>query len=59
MTVRDVWKVAPQSFVFIRGRDGRVKEYCGSGDLGDREVDRMKAVKYPMYDSVIEIVLKD
>ena len=59
MTVHDVWDVAPQSFIFIRKDDDRLEEYQGSGELGDREVALMKGTKYPMYGSVIEIILED
>jgi hypothetical protein len=59
MTVHDVWDVAPQSSIFILHDDGRSEEYQGNGELGDREVALMAGRKYPMYGSVIEIILKD
>ena len=56
MTIQDLYNHAPQSFVFIRDKNGRVTEYRG-GTLLDKEIRTVKATSYPMFKSVLEVTL--
>ena len=57
MTLYEIWFVSPQSFTFVKYRDGRVEEYTGSGALDNREVANVRATSYPMFRSVLEVTL--
>lgn len=61
LTIQELWRVSPQSFIFIRNRDGSVTEYKGhrlSATDSVGEVIKVEAKKYPMYDSVLEVTMK-
>ena len=71
MTVKDLWKVSPQNFIFIiegenaskyRGDKGFTgitrKEYNGEKYGAELKVDRVIATSYPMYEHVIEVICK-
>ena len=60
-TIQELWRVSPQSFIFIRNEDGSVTEYKGhrlsvKDSVG--EVVSVKATRYPMFDSVLEVTMK-
>ncbi len=59
ISLYDLWWVSPQCFVFIRGKDGKVREYRGNGPDSDKTVNWVLATKYPMYDHVLEVKLDD
>lgn len=61
ITIQELWRVSPQSFIFIKNEDGSVTEFKGSrlsveDSVG--EIVNVKATKYPMYDSVLEVTMK-
>ena len=58
MTVYELYRKAPQSFVFIRDKDGRVTEYCGER-LERGEIKTVLATSYPMFKHVLEVTLED
>lgn len=60
MTVHELYEVSPQSFVFIDREDGQpVKEYTGDKNgVGSHEVASVKATRYPMFQSVLEVTIK-
>lgn len=63
MTLKELWFMAPQSFVFIVERDEDFnkissREYCGGGKDGDRRVTRLLPTAYPMYKHVLEVELE-
>ena len=71
MTVKDLWKVSPQCFIFIIGGENASeytgdkefkgitrKEYHGEKYGADLVVDRIIATSYPMYEHVIEVICK-
>lgn len=55
MKLYELWRVSPQSFVFVRLANGSVMEYRGGKNGADLEVSRVKATEYPMYKSVLEV----
>lgn len=62
MTLHDLWKVSPQSAIFINfTKHHNREEYNGSLTTGWGlfEVDSVKATSYPMFRSVLEVTLKD
>lgn len=62
MTVKELWSVAPQSFVFIAEVDGQptatMTEYCGGKKYADSRVIDVRATAYPMHKSVLEIKIE-
>ena len=61
LTIQELWRVSPQSHIFIRNEDGSVTEYKGfrlSVADSKGEVVNVKATQYPMYRSVLEVTLK-
>ena len=64
MTVKDLWKVSPQSFIFVRKPDGNLDEIV-SGPKGpqaeyrDREILSVLGTRYPSYSHVLEITVKE
>lgn len=63
MTLKELWKVAPQAFFFVVTRDDEFRktssrEYVGAGDDGNREVLRILPTSYPMYKNVLEVELE-
>lgn len=63
MTLKELWLVSPQSEVFVRDRSiktGKVfaARYTGGKANADRQVLTVTAKSYPMYESVLEVVLK-
>lgn len=59
MTVKDLWKVSPQSFVFIKDeRTEKVKEYKGEKYGETLEIERVTPTSYPMYQKVLEVIVK-
>lgn len=71
MTLYDLWKVSPQNFIFIVDGDG-VEDYRGDNNISGLvrkeyhgeafgkviKIDRIIATKYPMYEHVIEVIIK-
>ena len=62
MTLKELWDVSPQAFVFVVERDEDFnktssREYHGSGPIGYMEVARVLPTKYPMYAHVLEVEL--
>ena len=57
MTLYELWKVAPQSHVFVRQENGALVGYRGSDGWADIEVASVVATEYPMYRSVLEVRL--
>lgn len=61
LTIQQLWIASPQSFIFIKNKDGSVTEYKGrrlSVKDAKGEVLTVKATKYPMFDSVLEVTMK-
>lgn len=61
MNIQELWRVSPRSFIFIRKDDGTVEEYKGirlRGMDAKDDVISVEAKKYPMYDSVLEVVME-
>lgn len=60
MTVKELWKVSPKSFVFIKNeRTGKVKEYKGEKYGETLEIEIVTVTSYPMYKNVLEITVKN
>lgn len=57
MSVIDLWRVCPQSHVFIRVGD-EVVEYRGGAAYSQCRVVNVFATSYPMYKSVIEVSIR-
>lgn len=62
MTVYDVWKVCPQSHVFLVLRDKDSQsffkvEYTGTRKYSNFVVSKLTSKVYPMFKSVIELEL--
>lgn len=62
MTLKELYKVSPQAFIFVVERDDDFSkisshEYHGHGPDGEREVFRVLPTKYPMYAHVLEVEL--
>lgn len=55
MTVKELWKVSPQNFIFLKDENGRVAEYTGTENGAALEVVDILATNYPMYKNVIEV----
>ena len=61
MTVKELWSISPWSHIFIVQRDERCEEknleleYKGGNLYANRTITRVKATRYPMYDSVLEV----
>ena len=56
MTVKELAKVSPQCFIFIRNDDGSVEEYhWPDNKIGVFKVKDILATSYPMYKNVLEI----
>ncbi len=48
MTLYQLWWVSPLCFVFVRGKDGKLREYRGERAEGQAIVDSVLATKYPI-----------
>lgn len=59
MTVNEVYNTTAESFVFIKDKDGLLKEYCGQKELAGLKVVKITATRYPMYNSVLELQVKE
>ena len=59
MTLHELWEICPRCFLFIKQEDGRVREYKGSNADAFAQVADIYATKYPMYDNVLEVKLKE
>lgn len=59
MTLYELWKVTPRSFIFIRNTDGSAEEYNGdprgTDELGKSVIVDIVATSYPMFKSVLEV----
>ena len=59
MTVKDVWQVSPQAYVFLRTIDGEKHDkpiaYVGAGRFSDFFVHRIVPTTYPMFRHVLEL----
>lgn len=59
MTVKELARVSPQCFIFIRNTDGTVTEYhWPDNSLGSLEVKDILATNYPMFKGVLEVKVK-
>ena len=67
MTLKELWLLAPQAFVFIVERDEDFNkisslEYTGpygiTKEYGGRRVTRLLPTSYPMYKHVLEVELE-
>lgn len=61
ITIQDLWRISPQSFIFIKNEDGTVTEFKGnrlSTEDSVGEVVNVEAKSYPMYKSVLEVTMK-
>ena len=59
--LQELWRVSPQSFIFIKNEDGSVTEYKGhriSATDSVGEVIKVEAKSYPMFRSVLEVTMK-
>lgn len=56
MSIYELYRRSPRSFIFIRHKDGSLTEYHG-GRIADPEIYDIEAKSYPMYKSVLEIKL--
>ena len=55
MTIKELAKVSPQCFIFIRTEEG-VKEYkWGDSETGALEITNVLATSYPMFKNVLEV----
>ena len=59
MTVNDIYNATAESFVFIRDAEGMLMEYYGQSDLAGLKVVKITATRYPMYNSVLELEVKE
>ena len=57
MTVKELYDVSLNSFVFIRIPGQLAKEFTGSPEYADKMVRKVTAKEYPMYKSVLEVEL--
>ena len=59
MTVKDVWQVSPQAYVFLRKIDGETHDnpvpYVGGMKYSGYYVHRIVPTSYPMYKFVLEL----
>lgn len=59
MTVKDVWQVSPQAYVFLRKIDGEVHRdpvpYAGGEKYSDYFVHRIVPSMYPMHKLVLAL----
>lgn len=56
MTIKELAKVSPQCFIFIRNNDGSVEEYhWPDSRAGGLEIKNVLATSYPMYKNVLEV----
>ena len=56
MTIKELAKVSPQCFIFIRNEDGTATEYkWGDNETGSLEITDVIATNYPMYKMVLEV----
>ena len=58
MTLRQLWNISPESFVFVKYASGTVCEYHGGKEFGKEKVATVKGTSYPMYKSVLEVTLE-
>lgn len=62
MTIKELWDVSPQSFVFIRLGEKRVEHYTGPSGFrkcyNEKKVTRVTAKSYPNFKSVLEVELE-
>lgn len=59
MTLHELWRVSPQCFVFVRQKNGQLKEYAGGKKNADSVVKSILATSYPMFKNTIEVELVD
>ena len=59
MTVGELSKMTTLSWIMIRTQDGKVHDYEGSGDEKNREIATIEAKRYPMFDHVLEVTLRE
>lgn len=57
MTLHELWFVAPQCFMFIRQKNGVLKEYTGGKKNADARVEKIIGTSYPMFRNVLEVTL--
>ena len=59
MTLHELWFVAPQCFVFVRQKNGQLKEYAGGKKNADAVVEKIIGTSYPMFKNVLEVTLAE
>ena len=57
MTLHELWSVSPQCFVFVRQKNGQLKEYAGGKKNADAVVEKIIGTSYPMFKNVLEVTL--
>ena len=57
MTLHELWHLSPQCFVFIRQKNGVLKEYAGGKKNADAVVEKIIGTSYPMFKNVLEVTL--
>ena len=57
MTLHELWSVSPQCFMFIRQKNGVLKEYTGGKKNADAVVEKIIGTSYPMFKNVLEVTL--
>lgn len=57
MTLHELWRLSPQCFVFIRQKNGVLKEYTGGKKNADARVEKIIGTSYPMFKNVLEVTL--
>lgn len=57
MTLHELWRLSPQCFVFIRQKNGVLKEYAGGKKNADARVEKIIGTSYPMFKNVLEVTL--
>ena len=59
MTLHELWWVSPQCFVFVRQKNGQLKEYAGGKKNADAVVEKIIGTSYPMFKNVLEVTLAE
>ena len=59
MTLHELWSVSPQCFVFVRQKNGQLKEYAGGKKNADARVEKIIGTSYPMFKNVLEVTIRE
>ena len=57
MTLYELYQHAPLCFIFVRGENGKLREYKGAAAGKNRTVATILATDYPMFKHVLEVTL--